>query len=110
MAVDIHESDLRYYYSDRYRNDPNGIGGVKNAALDRSRRGIAVLVGEPSARPFLVGNSLGIVDVYLFMLAARYPDPVVPARIARLEAGLRAHPITGTIWARHFSGNFKASN
>jgi glutathione S-transferase/GST-like protein len=101
LATGLYESDLRYYYPDRYTADPAGADGVRAAALERMDRLLAIAEGL-IARPYALGERFSAVDLYLFMLALWHPEPVAAvarhAGLAELVRMVRQRPAVERIW------------
>ncbi len=102
--VNLYETVLRYFYSDRYTSDPAGAAGVKQAADERLDR-LWAMTAEAIQGPFFFGERFTVLDIYLSMLAAWHMDP--PALFKRLpkvgalvEATV-ARPATGEVWRRY---------
>jgi glutathione S-transferase/GST-like protein len=106
LATGLYESDLRYYYPDRYTSEPGGAAGVRQAALERMDRLVAVAEEWLGAGPYALGEGHSAVDPYLFMLVLWHP---ARAGIFTRHPGLgeharrlRARPAVQRIWAQHF--------
>jgi glutathione S-transferase len=100
----IYEDDLRYYYPDRYTTDPAGAPGVKEAGKQAFARHCAMVAKALQPGPFLLGQEMTVVDVYLGMLASWHPGrpkayeehPELP----RLIAAVKADPRVAPLWQR----------
>jgi glutathione S-transferase/GST-like protein len=108
LATGLYESDLRYYYADRYTTDPAGAAAVQAAALARMDRLLAIaetLLGEG---PYALGQRFSAVDLCLFMLVGWRPDPVAavapPPHLAELVRLVRQRPSVERIWWQHHPG------
>lgn len=68
--ANIYEGMLRFFYSDRYTTDPAGAEGVKAAAGAYLDRHFAIFDAALAASggPFLMGDRLSVVDIYIWML------------------------------------------
>ena len=82
----LYESDLRYYYPDRYTSEPVGAAAVQSAALERMDRLLAIAADLLGSGPYALGQHFSAVDLYLFMLVLWHP--------ARTEVHDR-HPALG---------------
>lgn len=103
MAVNIYEGELRKAYADRYTTDPDGADAVQAAAEDYLSAQYAIIETEMRG-DYLVGNSLSMVDLYLWMVAS-WRDPgqlsaETPA-VAAHSRRLRAIPQVQAIAERH---------
>ena len=107
-AAALYEDDLRFYYPDRYTDDPEGAAAVKSAALARMDRLAAIAADLVGAGPWALGDRFSAVDLYLTMLLLWHPDPAaLQARhpnLATLIAGVRARPAVARIWAENYGG------
>ena len=61
---------LRFFYSARYTNDPNGADLVQANAVDELTALRDYISGKLGSGPFLQGNAFSIADIYLAMLAS----------------------------------------
>ena len=100
-AAALYEDDLRFYYPDRYTNDPAGVPGVKAAAGAAFARHMEMALAALQPGPFLLGDTLTIVDVYLAMLATWEPGRALyqsRAELPRLVAAVKADPRVTALW------------
>ena len=74
-AVNLYTADLRYYYPERHTSDPDGIEGVKAAALADMDRQFGILDDAIGTGTYLLDADWSIADVYAAMLAYWHPDP-----------------------------------
>jgi glutathione S-transferase len=81
MATTIYLSDIRMLYCERYTADPKGAEGVKEAAIAQMSREWDILAAALDTRPYMVGDTFSVADIYAAMLAAWNPD--VPAFFAK---------------------------
>jgi glutathione S-transferase len=81
MATTIYLSDIRLLYCERYTADPKGAEGVKEAAIAQMSREWDILAAALGTRPYMVGDTFSVADIYAAMLAAWNPD--VPAFFAK---------------------------
>lgn len=102
LATSAYSAALRTYYSHRFTTDQSAIGlaAVRDAARQDSRRLLGILAAE-IAGPFLLGDTVTIVDVYAAMLASWYePAADLPAFEA-LRNALMRQPIIAQAWRCH---------
>lgn len=105
-SVNLYESDLRYYYSDRYTADPEGAGAVRNAAAAYFERNAQILESHASDEgPYFLGERFTLLDPYLTMLLSWHwePEAFLP-RVPKLDRILRnvaARPKIAPLWAEH---------
>ena len=103
LATGLYESDLRFYYADRYTTDPAGAAGVKAAALARMNRLLSMAEDLLGEGPFVLGAHCSAVDIYLFMLAlwhpARFGVLESHPKLAPLLRAVRRRPAVERVWA-----------
>ncbi|MGE3295566.1 MAG: glutathione S-transferase family protein [Geminicoccaceae bacterium] len=103
LATGLYESDLRYYYAERYTADAAGAAGVKAAALARMDRLLAMAEDLLGEGPFALGAEFSAVDLYLFMLSlwhpARFEVLDRHPKLAALLRAVRRRPAVDRIWA-----------
>ncbi len=103
-ATQLYEDDLRIYYPTRYTVDPNGAAGVKIAALDAFDSHLIMVEQAIGAGPFLLGERMTVLDVYLAMLASWHPEAAPGAgrfpRLRPLAEAVRDDPRVAPVWAR----------
>ena len=106
LATGLYESDLRYYYPDRYTADPQGAEGVQVAALARMDRLLALAADLLGEGPYALGERFSAVDPYLVMLVLWHPARTeIHGRhpgLGRLARLVRRRPAVERIWAQHF--------
>ncbi len=103
-ATQLYEDDLRIYYPDRYTTEKDGVPGVKISALAAFERHLDLIEAAIGAGPFLLGQRMTILDVYLAMLVSWHPGATAGAgrfpRLAPLAEAVRAEPRVAPAWAR----------
>jgi glutathione S-transferase len=100
--VNIYEAVLRLPYPDRYTTDPNGLEAVREAAIERMGKALFVLEGAIEPGPYLLGDAMSLVDVYVAMLFTWYRGDSVFPKLATLKATVKQIPIVAPIWQCHF--------
>ena len=101
MAANLYEGDLRYFYSERYTNDPAGAEGVKSAGAAHMKKSFVIVEEALSAGPFLCGSELTMADVYLAMLTDWSPEPIASPRLLAVRKAVAADPAIAPLWRRH---------
>jgi len=101
MATNIYESDLRYFYSDRYTTDPAGAPAVKAAGAAHMKKAFAVLDDTLTRAPFLCGSAMTMADVYLAMLLDWSPEPIASPRLQAITRAAAGDPKIAPLWKRH---------
>lgn len=103
LATGLYESDLRFYYPDRYTTDAAGAPGVKAAALARMDRLLSMAEDLLGEGPFVLGAECSAVDIYLFMLAlwhpARFGVLQSHPKLAPLIRAVRRRTTVERVWA-----------
>ncbi|WP_455373149.1 glutathione S-transferase family protein [Limibacillus halophilus] len=105
-AVNLYESDLRYYYADRYTGDQEGAAGVRAAAAAYFERQAALIESRVDERgPYLLGERFSLIDPYLAMLLSWHwqPEAFLPSvpKLARLMGAVAARPKIAPLWDEH---------
>lgn len=100
-AIRIYEPDLRLAYPERYTTDPAGIAGIKAAAeLDLHRAWALVAAEALAPGPFVLGERLSAVDIYLVMLAAWFEPAWAMPALQPAIAAVTGDPAIAPVWAR----------
>jgi glutathione S-transferase len=106
LATGLYESDLRYYYPDRYTAEPGCAEAVRAAALARMDRLLALAESQLGDGPYVLGAHFSAIDVYLFMLATWHPSRLeILARYPVLAAMMRLvrrRPAVARIWRENY--------
>jgi len=102
--VNLYETDLRYFYADRYTTDPAGAEGVKQAAAERTDR-LWDMTAEAIRGPFFFGARFTLLDNYLAMLAAWHHEPPTLylrlPKVGALVEAVAARPATAKVWHQY---------
>ena len=77
-SVNLYEAVLRAGYPERFTTDPEAEAATTAAAVARMGEALAVLEQAIDPGPFLLGDDMSLVDVYIAMLFS-----VVPGRDRR---------------------------
>jgi glutathione S-transferase len=106
LATGLYESDLRYYYPERYTVDEAGAPAVKEAALRRMDRLAAMAADLLDEGPYVLGERYSAVDLYLFMLILWHPARAAlferHPTLGRHAQRVRVRPAVDRIWADNF--------
>ncbi len=100
--VNVYEAVLRVAYPHRFTSDPNATEATRTAAVTRMGEALGVLENAFGPGPFLLGDALGVVDVYIAMLCIWFRGDIEAPRLEGLTEGVRQNSIVGPIWRRHF--------
>lgn len=101
MAVNVYETDLRVYYSERYTTDPAGATAVRDAANAALARQWAILEAALQPGPYLLGAQRSIADLYLLMLSGWTDLTATLPNVQRAKAALLTDPIVRKVWEQH---------
>lgn len=100
--VNVYEAVLRRVYPERYCGDPAAADATRAAAIARTSEALAVLERAATPGPFLLGERMSFLDVYVAMLLVWHRGEVDAPNLARIMTAARTHPIVAPIWTRHF--------
>ena len=99
--VNLYEAVVRRGYPFRYTDDPEGHDALGSAAIRRMGEGLALIDAHVEG-PFLLGEEMCVADIYIAMFLVWYRGDIEAPRLARIADAVRAHPVVGPIWRRHF--------
>jgi len=106
ISANIYEGLLREYYADRYIDDPALAGNVTKSAVDFLKRNYKILEEAAAGGPFFSGDSMTIVDIYLWMLLQwwDYPDWLTSEcpKLCTLVEAVKTSPKIGPVHKIHF--------
>lgn len=105
MTANIYEGCLRQYYADRYTTTESEAGNVSASAVGFLKSNYAILE-DAAVGPFFAGNTLTIVDLYIWMLIqwweeADWMQQNCPKLSAIVEA-VAARPKIAPVQQAHF--------
>jgi glutathione S-transferase/GST-like protein len=105
LATTVYMSDLRYYYPERFTNEADGAGGIREMARAAMTAELALYGKALGAGPFLLGERMSSADVYAAMLVSWHPDVAAlfashPILKDMCEAVTR-RPEVARVWARN---------
>jgi glutathione S-transferase len=103
--ANVYEAMLRELAPARYTDDPAGAPAIARAATAYVRRHFAIFDREIGPGPFVFGEALAMLDIYVWMLCY-WVDPVwlrteCPA-VQRLKDAADARPALAAVARRHF--------
>ncbi|NJR14015.1 MAG: glutathione S-transferase family protein [Phyllobacteriaceae bacterium] len=107
LACQTYPAALRFWYPQRHTADPSeaAIAAVKAQAAADLDRDFALICAALKG-PFLLGDTLTIVDVYAAMIADWHdPATLLPA-MQRLKAAMLAHDPVRVAWENHAFGTW----
>ena len=99
--VNLYEAVLRRGYPFRFTDDPAGYDALRSAAIRRMGEALSIIDAHVEG-PFLLGEEMTVADVYIAMFLVWNRGDVEAPRLARIAEAVRAHPVVGPIWRRHF--------
>lgn len=106
ISANIYEGLLREFYSDRYIDDAALAQNVSRSAVDYLKRHYKILDTAAGTGPYFFGDSLNIVDVYLWMLMQwwEYPDWMATEcpNLSRIVETVKARPKVAAVQKIHF--------
>ncbi len=100
--VNLYEAVLRRGYPFRFTDDAGGYDAVRSAAIRRMDEAL-MLIDAHVEEPFLLGEEMTVADIYLAMFRLWYRGDIETPRLARIGDAVRAHPVAGPIWRRHYA-------
>jgi glutathione S-transferase len=101
-SVNVYEAVLRVTYPERYTTDLASVMHVRESALQRAAEGLGVIEAAIGTQPFLLGQNMGILDVYLAMLYLWFRGELEAPRLESITEHVRTHPIVSPLWRRDF--------
>jgi glutathione S-transferase len=101
-SVNVYEAVLRAAYPFRFTTDSDATEATRAAAIERLGQGLAVLENAIGSGPFLLGDSMSVVDLYIAMLFTWFSGEIDAPRLTALTDRVRQHPTIAPIWRRHF--------
>ena len=106
LAAPYYEADLRHFYPERYTTDPAGAPGVEEAAGRQLDRLMSQLDAALEPGPYLLGDGICAIDLYLFMVALWHPERRAILerwpRIGRHARLLRQRPSLARGWDDYY--------
>jgi glutathione S-transferase len=104
LHANCYEAELRRFYPDRYTDDPAGAPAVSSAALAYARRHYVLLESEVPLTPFVFGDRISMLDLYLWMLI-QWHDPAWASthcpKIWALAQAIAQRPSIAPLQAKH---------
>lgn len=103
--ANVYEAMLRELFPQRYTTDPAGAPAVSAAATDYVRRHFVLFDGQIGGGPYVFGDGLTMLDIYVWMLCwwvdADWLRDRCPA-VRRLKDAADARPALAAVAQRHF--------
>lgn len=106
MAVNIYEGELRKTYPARYSDDPAGGDLVFSNATTYVNRHYLILEEAIGGGPYFFGETLTMVDLYLWMLSYWIDGAWLKAncpKVVALVERVRARPKVVPVHVKHFT-------
>jgi len=100
--VNVYEGLLRVPYPGRFTTYANGHDGVREAAGKRVGEALGIVEDALQAGPFMLGQTMCVLDVYLAMLFIFHPDKESFPRLTALQDGVKNNAVAGPVWQRHY--------
>lgn len=105
-VVNIYESDLRLYYSERFTTDVGCADSIKRKARVDMDNAWDLLEQELGDGPFLLGSQYSVIDPYFLMLVYWHEKPrellARCPKIKQLCDAVRQRPAVQRIWPQHY--------
>ena len=103
LGANIYEGILRFAYPGRYTTDPDGKRALLEATAARNQQAFELLEAELADRPFLLGETLSVADVYMAMLYNWHRERENLPRCTALTHAVAGHPVIAPVWQRNFA-------
>lgn len=103
--ANIYEGELRQLFPQRYVDDPASADSAKRAADAYVERHFRIFEEEVRGHPYVFGEGLTVLDIYVWMLAQWMPMAWMTAncpRVASLSEAVARRPLIAPVHARHF--------
>ncbi len=100
--VNVYEAALRRIYPSRYTTDPDAIEATQQAAIVRMGEALGVLEEAIDTGPYLFGETMSVLDVYVAMLQIWFKGDIDAPKLVALKNGVKQHPTIAPMWHRHF--------
>lgn len=105
LATTLYMSDLRFFYPERYTDDPSGAAAIRSRAADHMRQEYAVYAAALGEGPFFLGPRLSALDIYAAMICTWAPDvPVLFAthpHLRRMHDAVLENEAIRAVWQRN---------
>lgn len=105
LHANVYEAMLRELRPERYTDDLSGAAAVRTAATSYIERHFRLLEREIKPNPYVFGDDLQMLDIYLWMLCwwvdANWLSVHCP-EITKLRDSAQARPSLSAVWERHF--------
>ncbi len=105
MATAIYETDLRFYYAQRYSTDSAHAPAIKTRAASHMERHFGILADALGDKPYLLGQQFSAADIYAAMLLTWSPDMrALFAHHPNLKAfydRVSSRPAIAPVWERN---------
>lgn len=108
LSVNIYEGILRFAYPERYTTDPDGKQALLAAQANRNQQAFELLEAELDTKPFLLGDTLTVADVYMAMLYGWHGRRDALPNCNALTRSIATHPVVSPVWRRNFAGRRNA--
>ena len=105
LAANSYMTALRIFYPERYSTHNDDGAAVKAAALQRNKFEWSVFAEAIDEGPFILGNQMCAVDLYVAMLMSWELDIegtfTAHPPLGKLYAAVAEHPKIAPVWRRH---------
>jgi len=86
FCVNVYEGELRKLFGERYTTDSSGAKGVQAAAVDYVNRHYKIFEEFIDDKPFVFGEQLTVLDIYVWMLAQWMDGPRLSRNCPKISA------------------------
>ena len=107
LSANLYEGILRFAYPARYTTDPDGHKALLAAQAARNQQAFELLEQELQNKPFLLGDTLSVADVYMAMIYNWHRERPNLPRCTALTHAVAGHPVIAPIWQRNFGARQK---
>lgn len=104
LSANLYEGILRFAYPNRYTTDPDSVKALQTAQATRNQQAFELLEAELADKPFLMGETISVADVYMAMIYGWHGKRDNLPKCTTLTKAVAMHPIINPIWRRNFDG------
>ncbi|MEM7213447.1 MAG: glutathione S-transferase family protein [Pseudomonadota bacterium] len=108
LTANVYEGILRFAYPERYTTDPDGKRSLLEAQAARNQLAFELLEAELTHKPFLLGDTMSVADVYMAMVHGWHGKRDNLPRCAELTYAVARHPVVNPVWKRNFKARRNA--
>lgn len=106
FASNVYQPVVIGDFPERWVDGPEAQASLKAHALERLRQAWAIFESSIEPSPFVFGERLGLIDVYLAMFGRWRPGRAWIAeqcpKAASVVRAAEGHPVVARVWSRNF--------